>query len=255
MRLYLQVSRGKLWAFGIAILTVLVMGCADNTDDSPTTDIRVMESELGEILTDVNGRSLYIFAGDAAGRSTCEGSCLDVFTVFAIEDFTLPEGIPAEYFGTVTRNDGGVQVTYKGWPLYHFTYDSRIGDVEGDGKEGTWFVAKTDYDLMLAQQTVDGDVTRYLVDSFGNSLYHWTNDNNNQSNCMGGCLTARPLFSSPEPVLPSVLENGDFREIVTNNMPQTTFKQKPLYYFVNDSDRGDTNGHGTNGEWFLEDIQ
>lgn len=257
MRLTIQVSTGKLWTFVTALFMLTAMSCGDGADDLPTviSDIKAMESALGKILTDRNGRSLYMFAGDAAGRNTCDGDCLDVFTVFTVDNLIVPGSLPSEYFGTINRSEGEVQVTYKGWPLYYFTYDNRIGDVGGDGKDGTWFVAKTDYDIMLAEQEVEGDNLLYLVDGFGNSLYHWTNDNSNQSNCAGGCLVNRPLFNSSEPVIPSVLERDNFNDISTGNRPQTTYKQRPLYYFIHDNDRGQTNGHGTSGEWFLEDIQ
>ena len=43
--------------------------------------------------------------------------------------------------GTLTRDDGTVQVTYKGWPLYHLSGDTTPGDTNGQGMEGVWFLA------------------------------------------------------------------------------------------------------------------
>ena len=34
--------------------------------------------------------------------------------------------------GTITRNDGSLQVTYKGLPLYFFHSDSKPGDTNGN---------------------------------------------------------------------------------------------------------------------------
>ena len=42
--------------------------------------------------------------------------------------------------GTLTRDDGTVQVTYNGWPLYHFSGDTAPGDTNGQGLEGVWFL-------------------------------------------------------------------------------------------------------------------
>jgi len=43
--------------------------------------------------------------------------------------------------------------------------------------------------------------------------------------------------------------------LITNSegSKQTTYKQMPLYYYINDTKRGDTNGHGVNNAWFVID--
>jgi predicted lipoprotein with Yx(FWY)xxD motif len=41
----------------------------------------------------------------------------------------------------VTRDDGKMQVAYKGLPLYYFNKDAAAGDVNGQGVGGVWFVA------------------------------------------------------------------------------------------------------------------
>jgi predicted lipoprotein with Yx(FWY)xxD motif len=45
--------------------------------------------------------------------------------------------------GTTRRNDGALQVTYAGWPLYSFIYDANPGDATGQGLNnlgGLWYV-------------------------------------------------------------------------------------------------------------------
>jgi predicted lipoprotein with Yx(FWY)xxD motif len=39
-------------------------------------------------------------------------------------------------FGTLTRADGSIQVTYNGLPLYGWQGDTKAGDVTGHGVNG-----------------------------------------------------------------------------------------------------------------------
>ncbi|MCE7994015.1 MAG: hypothetical protein HEP71_18655 [Roseivirga sp.] len=257
MRLNIKVSTGKLWAFATVLFTVFFMSCDDDYNDSPAQelDIQVRSTSLGNVLTDANGRTLYFFTRDTDGNSACTGGCLDSWPVFSVDTPSLGTGLDGGNFSTITRSEGGSQLTYKGWPLYYFSGDSEQGDVNGENVGGRWFVAKPDYDIMLAEQIVAGQETRYLVDGEGNSLYRFANDTENQSNCTGGCLDNWPVFGSQNPVLPSVLNLTDFGTIGNGASLQSTFESRPLYYFINDNVRGDVNGHEVGSVWFLEDIQ
>jgi predicted lipoprotein with Yx(FWY)xxD motif len=83
-----------------------------------------------------NGMTLYIFTEDTvdSGTSACTGECLvnwPALTVAAGESPTAGEGITGE-LGTITRADNGeLQVTYNGLPLYFFINDSAPGDANG----------------------------------------------------------------------------------------------------------------------------
>jgi predicted lipoprotein with Yx(FWY)xxD motif len=44
---------------------------------------------------------------------------------------------------TITRDDGTMQVTYNGWPLYLFHADAAAGDTNGQGLDefgGLWYL-------------------------------------------------------------------------------------------------------------------
>ncbi|WP_183890889.1 hypothetical protein [Pedobacter cryoconitis] len=56
---------------------------------------------------------------------------------------TIHSGIP---FGVIIRTDNTKQTTYKGWPLYYYSGDSK----KGDGILKTWFVSTPVYKLMFA---------------------------------------------------------------------------------------------------------
>jgi len=93
---------------------------------------------------------------------------------------------------------------------------------------------------------------KFLADGKGLSLYSFSKDKKNVSNCSEGCAVNWPPFYV-DPA--AVSEGGDpnyFTAITrADNRPQTTYKGMPLYYFKNDKYPGDTFGHGIGGVWFL----
>lgn len=92
----------------------------------------------GSFLTDLRGRSLYIFDNDVKGVSTCYSACAAAWPFYtASSPATLPKNITFS-----KRTDKSLQYSYKGRPLYYFILDIRSGDVLGDGLEGIWHLAK-----------------------------------------------------------------------------------------------------------------
>ena len=152
----------------------------------------------------------------------------------------------------ITRNDGGKQSTYKGWPLYNYIMDKSAGDVYGEGVGGVWFVAKPNYSVLLVN---DPTLATYLVDIQGRTLYYFTKDAAGISNCKGECLATWPVFYTESVVVPSLVKDKDFGSIVNSEgSKQTTYKGKPLYYFSMDKNRGDTNGQGVKDVWFVAKL-
>ncbi len=233
---------------------------AGDVVDVPEEEAEAVEladsDEFGSYLVDSEGRTLYFFARDANGTSVCAGGCEAAWPTFHAEDLAIGEGLAAADFATITRPDGSEQTTYKGWPLYYFASDENAGDINGDGSGNVWFVAKPDYSIMVANQdieTIEGDSDRYLVDAQGNTLYFFLNDEENVSNCAGGCLASWPSFAGDDNVvLPSILASEDFGSITgTDGEPQMTYKGRPMYYFAQDQQRGDVIGEGASDVWFV----
>ena len=90
----------------------------------------------GGVLTDSQGKTLYIFTKDAANKSNCTGGCLAAWPAFTAR----PEGKPAGDLGIITREDGTRQWTHKERPLYYYVGDSKPGDKTGDKQNDVWFV-------------------------------------------------------------------------------------------------------------------
>ena len=97
---------------------------------------------IGSYLTDVKGMTLYVFKKDSAGKSACEGPCVDNWPLYYQEKVAAMDNLKADDFGTITRGDGKKQTTYKGMPLYYFIKDAKPGDTAGQGVKDVWFVAK-----------------------------------------------------------------------------------------------------------------
>ncbi|WP_219838072.1 plastocyanin/azurin family copper-binding protein [Paenibacillus sp. R14(2021)] len=95
---------------------------------------------LGNYLTDANGRTLYYFDKDTVGKSVCEGTCLANWPAYHAAGTSVPTGIAAADWGTITRSDGSQQSTFKGYPLYYFVKDKAHGDTLGQDVNQVWFV-------------------------------------------------------------------------------------------------------------------
>jgi predicted lipoprotein with Yx(FWY)xxD motif len=99
----------------------------------------VMAQTIGSqtiLVAGSNGMTVYTFSSDAAnsGKSACSGGCLTkwpALTVAAGAAPTAGDGVTGAV-GTITRSDDGtLQVTYNGLPLYFFQNDKAPGDTNG----------------------------------------------------------------------------------------------------------------------------
>jgi len=106
-------------------------------------DYRVMmgaNADLGPYFTDAHGRTLYYFDNDKPLVSACEGNCLANWPAYSAAEGSIPSTLNKGDFGTITRSDGSMQTTYKGYPLYYFIKDVKHGDVTGQNVNKVWFV-------------------------------------------------------------------------------------------------------------------
>lgn len=109
-------------------------GDATAASGSATGAVSVKDiGSTGMVLVDSSGQALYASDQEkAAGKILCTGACNSFWTPLSASGKVTSSGsIPGE-LGTVSRPDGGMQVTYNGAPLYTFTQD-QAGEVTGDG--------------------------------------------------------------------------------------------------------------------------
>lgn len=104
-------------------------------------------SDIGEILVGPDGMTLYVFNEDTQGdgQSACTGDCTANWPPLTIEEGEpeAGENVTAE-LSTFEREDGSMQVTANGWPLYYFAEDEEPGDVNGQGVNEVWWVLGPD---------------------------------------------------------------------------------------------------------------
>ena len=103
---------------------------------------------LGTVLVDAKGFTLYLFVPD---KHSSHSRCSDICAV-AWPPLLLPKGRPtplggpgvkSSLLGTTVRSDGGIQITYNGWPLYRWSNDVSPGQATGQGLNnlgGLWYV-------------------------------------------------------------------------------------------------------------------
>lgn len=105
------------------------------------TTVAVADSARGPHLIDASGRTLYLFASDTGGVSTCYDDCAANWPALIANGATqVSEGLDPALLGTTQRQDGQTQVTYNNWPLYYYAADQEPGNVNGQGMGDVWWV-------------------------------------------------------------------------------------------------------------------
>ncbi|MGC1167185.1 MAG: hypothetical protein WA862_13875 [Solirubrobacterales bacterium] len=90
-------------------------------------------AEVGPVLVDAKGFTVYDFHKDKGTVSSCYGACASAWPpVLTAGDPTAGEGATASKLGTTKRKDGTVQVTYAGHPLYTYVADRKPGEANGN---------------------------------------------------------------------------------------------------------------------------
>ena len=83
------------------------------------------ESDFGTVLFDANGQVVYVFENDRTNRSNCTSAeCVKAWPPVLTENPpSAGPGVDAGLLGTIRRDDGTLQVTYNGRPLYFYEHE------------------------------------------------------------------------------------------------------------------------------------
>ena len=276
------------YVLGAIIVLSALNGCDDDDDDKNGARVQLAEdATLGTILTDKDGRTLYYFAEDPTTASTCTGVCELFWPPFNVENMTatqLGNGLSDSDFTSITTISGKPQLAYKGRPLYYYAPFvngkntlEKPGETTGENVDGTWFVAKPDYSIMVTLSQLVGlngknykgdytegeGATMFFTDAHGATLYTFKNDETNKNNFTAADFSNNgnwPIYETDQIVVPSALDKTLFGAIDVFGKKQLTYKGWPLYYFGQDAGvMGSTKGVSvpTPGTWpvAVKDIE
>jgi predicted lipoprotein with Yx(FWY)xxD motif len=105
--------------------------------------VMIMKSGTLKYLADADGHTLYVSAADQVGSaeadpvSNCEGDCLDTFAAFHEKNLSVVTSLESSDFQVFVRHGaGGLQLAYKGMPLYRAATDVKSGDMNGTAMVG-----------------------------------------------------------------------------------------------------------------------
>jgi predicted lipoprotein with Yx(FWY)xxD motif len=141
---------GAVTAVAAVAVFLLLTGGSDTakrtrsaaTGQEAAAGVRIRQTKLGPILTDGQGRTLYLFASDKNGRSHCFAACARVWPPAVTKSSTpvAGPGLSAAKLTTTRRGEKQRQLVYNGHPLYRLDADVRPGQMSGEGFLGTWWV-------------------------------------------------------------------------------------------------------------------
>jgi predicted lipoprotein with Yx(FWY)xxD motif len=123
----------------VAVVALIAAACgsastAPTTTPATVTVTTTKNAQLGTILVDGKGRTLYLFEKDQGGKSSCSGGCAQVWPPLTTGgNPKAGNGTTASLLGTTGRTDGTTEVTYNGHPLYYYVSDSQPGQTSGQG--------------------------------------------------------------------------------------------------------------------------
>ncbi len=113
-------------ASGAKALTVNLADIAGKTNLTVLKEVNLQNTKK-KVLADAKGISIYTFDMDSTNTSVCKGSCLRVWP--PLEALSTSVVLPP--YSTIMGNNGKLQLTLNGLPLYYFQNDKVPSDIFG----------------------------------------------------------------------------------------------------------------------------
>ena len=119
-----------------ALVAVSVSLASASASRSAATVVESRNSQLGRIVVDHRGHTLYLFEKDTRRHSACSGACAAYWPPLVTRRKPVARrGAKASLLGTIRRANGTRQVTYAGHPVYLYVQDTRPGQTTGEGSQ------------------------------------------------------------------------------------------------------------------------
>ena len=127
----------------LGVIGFLAAGSVARSATGTTASVSLSKTKLGLILVNSKHHTLYMFAKDKNGKSSCSGSCAKFWPPsLQVGKPTAGSGVKASMLGTTRRSNGSRQLTYNKHPLYSFLLDKKAGQTNGEGMVafgGRWY--------------------------------------------------------------------------------------------------------------------
>ena len=110
------------------------------------------------------------------------------------------------------------------------------------------------YTVGTAMATIDGKREQILTDARGMTLYYLTSDAPDKASCTGSCAALwPPVLSTSAPTSEGQLP-GKLTTVQTANGSQVAYNGHLLYRYSVDKTKGQTNGQGMAGKWWVASV-
>jgi predicted lipoprotein with Yx(FWY)xxD motif len=116
-----------------------------------TVAVDVAQTDIGGVLVDGTGYTLYAFGTDTTGTPTCiDATCAATWKPITGTGIAVATnaGASTGLFKLVARPDGTTQLSIGGRPVYRFSGDTKPGDTKGQGIGGQWHAISPDGTLV-----------------------------------------------------------------------------------------------------------
>jgi predicted lipoprotein with Yx(FWY)xxD motif len=265
-----KILYGSIFMF---LLPILVACSGQATEQAPPT-------ATGEVIVEVS-EEVVTNAVSVEDQALGEGNTVTIASAVADTDGWIvihaqADGSPGPVLGHAPvsageNNDISVEIDPAGatetlYAMLHID-DGVAGEYEFPGPDGpaldaggnvvtppftlTGMADAADASVLLSGNDELGE---FLVAANGMTLYTFANDEPGLSNCYDQCAQNWPPLLADEGQT-SVAGDGVSGELATtertDNTLQVTYNGLPLYFWVNDTNPGDTTGHGVGDVWFV----
>jgi predicted lipoprotein with Yx(FWY)xxD motif len=230
-------------------------------------------ADVGRVLVDGNGFSLYDFTGDGLAPVTgclptnvspTGTACTAIWKpVLATGPLVGTNGVISSLLGTADRPGIGTQVTYAGEPLYTFVFDHAPGQTKGQDVttfRGVWRLVSVhggpaaDRATINLRLTANGPVLETPAATNTRPVYWLSADPPGMTSCTGGCAAIWPpvLTNHMPDAGPGVDRSGLGVLPRPDGTMEVTYFGRPLYMYAFDMTRSPSPSSTLNGDNLID---
>lgn len=145
--------RARMGILALPALLVTLVACGNEVPQQVAqqevparAEVKIAQSDLGPILVDQMGRTLYAFTKDENKSSACDADCVAVWPALTSE--STVEAKDGADVKLVSQIEESSQAVYGKWLLYYYVGDQVPGDLNGQGVDDEWFAIAPDGKLV-----------------------------------------------------------------------------------------------------------